>query len=232
MWDCKYQPQGGDLQTLMARISWFSAGEASSGPKFRSTCEIAESRNVHPSIWLVSAMVTDMWHNMTIERFRAGQITNWKNGANQFVKSNPRLRTEAGWYVADHIRIQIEPPHAFDCRKRAKRNRIRNLKNLAVRNSENTCRLSGSSIRNRIRNLQSAEPLYYFMPTTQWQFHVTVLIAPLRVSQVVHWKRESCEICVQLGKHEIAICVVLPRKHWTPFWLGDTPFVHFFFFHS
>ena len=46
----------------MARISWFSAGEASSGPKFKSTCEIAESRNVHPSIWLVSAMVTDMWH--------------------------------------------------------------------------------------------------------------------------------------------------------------------------
>ena len=26
------------------------------------TCEIAESRNVHPSIWLVNAMVTDMWH--------------------------------------------------------------------------------------------------------------------------------------------------------------------------
>ena len=50
----------------MARISWFSAGEASSGPKFKGTCEIAESRNVHPSIWLVSAMVTDMWH-MIIE---------------------------------------------------------------------------------------------------------------------------------------------------------------------
>ena len=46
----------------MARISWFSASEASSGPKFKSICEIAESRNVHPSIWLVSAMVTDMWH--------------------------------------------------------------------------------------------------------------------------------------------------------------------------
>ena len=28
----------------------FSAGEASSGPKFKGTCEIAESRNVHPSI--------------------------------------------------------------------------------------------------------------------------------------------------------------------------------------
>ena len=79
------------------------------------------------------------------------QNTYWKNGANQSVKSNPRLRIEAGWYVADRIRIRIEPPHAFDCRKRASRNCIRNLKNLAVRNSENTCRLSGSSIRNRIR---------------------------------------------------------------------------------
>ena len=65
MWDCKYPPQGGDLQSHMARISWFSAGEASSGPKFKGTCEIAESRNVHPSIWLVSAMVTDMWHMIT-----------------------------------------------------------------------------------------------------------------------------------------------------------------------
>ena len=61
MWDCKYPPKGGDLQSCMARISWFSAGEASSGPKFKGTCEIAESHIVHPSIWLVSAMVTDMW---------------------------------------------------------------------------------------------------------------------------------------------------------------------------
>ena len=76
----------------------------------------------------------------TLERFRAGQITNkiWlrirteKNGANQSVKSNLRLRIEAGWYVADRIRIRIEPSHAFDCRKRAKPNCIRNLKNLAL----------------------------------------------------------------------------------------------------
>ena len=40
MWDCKYQPLGGDLQPHMTRISWFSAGEASSGPKFKGTCEI------------------------------------------------------------------------------------------------------------------------------------------------------------------------------------------------
>ena len=86
------------------------------------------------------------------------QHTYWKNGTNQSVQSNPRLRIEAGWYVA--VRIWIEPPHVFDCRKCAKRNRTRNLKNLAVRNSENTCRLSGSSIHNRICNLQSAEPLY------------------------------------------------------------------------
>ena len=98
------------------------------------------------------------------------QNTHWKNGTNQSVKSNPRLRIEAGWYVADRIRIRIEPPHAFDCRKRAKRNRIRNLINLAVRNSANTCRLSGSSIRNRIRNLQSAEPLYY--KCNMWNFQV------------------------------------------------------------
>ena len=48
-------------------ISWFSAGEASSGSKFKGTCEIAESRNVHPSIWLVSAMVTDMWHMISMQ---------------------------------------------------------------------------------------------------------------------------------------------------------------------
>ena len=46
------------------------------------------------------------------------QNTYWKNGANQSIKSNPRLRIEAGWYVADRIRVRIEPPHAFDCRKR------------------------------------------------------------------------------------------------------------------
>ena len=47
------------------------------------------------------------------------QNTYWKNGPNQSVKSNPRLRIEAGWYIADRIRIRIELPHAFDCRKRA-----------------------------------------------------------------------------------------------------------------
>ena len=61
------------------------------------------------------------------------------------------------WFIRAY---GTEPPHAFDCRKRAKRNYIRNLKNLAVRNSENTCMRSGSPIRNHIRNLQSAEPLY------------------------------------------------------------------------
>ena len=79
----------------------------------------------------------------------------WKNGANQSVKSNPRLRIEAGWYVADRIRIRIEPPHVFDSPKRAIHNRIHNLKNPAVRNSENTCRLSSVPIRNRIRELQA-----------------------------------------------------------------------------
>ena len=114
-------------------------------------------------LYIITASLTML---KKIERFcwadyeqNTAQNTYWKNGANQSVKSNPRLRIEAGWYVADRIRIRIEPPHAFDCRERAKRNRIRNLKNLAVRNSKNTCRLSGSSIRNHIRNLQSAEPL-------------------------------------------------------------------------
>ena len=50
------------------------------------------------------------------ERFRAWQITKkknaaqntyWKNGANPSVKSNPRLRIEAGWYVADRIEYRL-----------------------------------------------------------------------------------------------------------------------------
>ena len=124
---------------------------------------------LHCFVAEVSAVELEHCPGPRLQRFRTGQITNkiklintyCKNGANQSVKSNPRLRIEAGWYVADRIRIRIEPPHAFDCRKRAKRNRIRNLKSLAVQNSENTCRLSGSSTRNRTRNLQSVEPLYY-----------------------------------------------------------------------
>ena len=57
----------------------------------------------------------------------------WKNGVNQSVRSNPRLRIEASWYVGwPYHRIRIEPPRAFDCRKRAMCNRIRNLKNLAI----------------------------------------------------------------------------------------------------
>ena len=54
-------------------------------------------------------------------RTNTAQNTYWRNGANQSVKSNPGLRIEAGWYEADRIRIRIEPPHAFDCWKRAKR---------------------------------------------------------------------------------------------------------------
>ena len=46
----------------MARINWFSANQASSGPKVKGTCEIAESHNIRPLIWLVCAMVTDMWY--------------------------------------------------------------------------------------------------------------------------------------------------------------------------
>ena len=61
----------------------------------------------------------------TSERFRRwadfqqnmAQNTYWKNVANQSVKVQPRLRIKAGWYVADRIRIKIEPPHAFDRRK-------------------------------------------------------------------------------------------------------------------
>ena len=58
----------------MARISWFGAGRASSGPKVKGTCEIAESRNVCSSIWLVCAMVTDTWH-MIILLQTAGCMT-------------------------------------------------------------------------------------------------------------------------------------------------------------
>ena len=51
---------------------------------------------------------TAVW---TKERFRAGQTANknmaqttyWNNGTNQSVKSNPRVRIEAGWYLADCI---------------------------------------------------------------------------------------------------------------------------------
>ena len=68
-------PRAEICNLTMARISWFSAGEASSGPKFKSTCEIAESHNVHPSIWLVSAMVTDMWHMI---KFNLKRIGWWK----------------------------------------------------------------------------------------------------------------------------------------------------------
>ena len=38
------------------------------------------------------------------------------------------------------------------------------MKNLRMRNSKNTCRLSGWPIRNCIRNLQSVELLKYPMP--------------------------------------------------------------------
>ena len=119
MWDCKYQPQGGDLQSHMARISWLSAGEASSGPKFKNTCEIAESRNVHRSIWLVSAMVTDMWHMVTgfilchvlVSMARTNQIDGrtLRDSAISHVPLNfgPEVSWAAPKADSSHVRLQI-----------------------------------------------------------------------------------------------------------------------------
>ena len=62
------------------------------------------------------------------------------------------------------MRIRVNRPHAFDCRKCLMRNHICNvlLENLAARNSDITDRFYVSPIRNRIHNLQSAEPLFCF----------------------------------------------------------------------
>ena len=84
-----------------------------------------------------------------IGRFRAGQITNKirlrlrteeKKWREPIRRVNPR-RIEASWYVADRVRIRVDWPHDFDCRKSPMRNRIRSVENLAARNSEITDRL-------------------------------------------------------------------------------------------
>ena len=47
----------------------------------------------------------------------------------------------------DRVRIHVGGPYAFDCRNSLMRNRIRNVENLAARNSEITDRLSEREFR-------------------------------------------------------------------------------------
>ena len=71
----------------------------------------------------------------------SAQITYWRKKWREPIRRvNPR-RIEASWYVADRVRIRVDWPHDFDCRKSPMRNRIRSVENLAARNSEITDRL-------------------------------------------------------------------------------------------
>ena len=79
-----------------------------------------------------------------------------QKGREPIRKVNPRLCIEASWFVADRVKTRVDRPHAFDCRKPLMRNRIRNVENLAARNSDITDRLYVSPMRNRLRSLQWA----------------------------------------------------------------------------
>ena len=68
-------------------------------------------------IWYCTPQITRKVPPRADYEQNTAQNAHWKNGANQSVKLNPRLLIDATWYVVDHIRIQIELPHAIDSLK-------------------------------------------------------------------------------------------------------------------
>ena len=122
-------------------------------------CVFSRKGQVRPSLF---GVLREVPHWLDYEQNTAQTE---QKGREPIRKVNPRLCIEASWYIADHVRICVDRPHAFDCQKSLFRNRIRNVEHLAARNSEITDRLFVSPIRNRIRNLQFAEPLDCQTPT-------------------------------------------------------------------